>query len=342
MKKQNKIITLTLLSVLALTSCGGGSAEPTEATWWNPTTWDWSWTEYLNPMTWFDKNTEEPADSEEETTSEEAPTTELGRLTLSAFGISNKKTITVTTSPVDAYVDLEWAVNKPQVVITETGQKTADVYVTTYFGGYATITVTDQITGLTATGKVYSVGDFEWGIPGGDYDTNYIDATDSTVVITNTNSINPASSTKKINVTSAQITSGRDAVSADYPEYSPIINWNDMQETVYVHILFKGSYAPMIYNMANSTMYGGNNTTLHENYEPAPSSTRHGNIVSIPVTLVEGENLLFIQARQHANPISGQGSLTAPNVGNHNLTAFKLYRINPVASMSFNDTTFTE
>ena len=338
--KKNKIITLTLLSVLSLTACGS-SGQTTTVTWWNPTTWDWSWVEKLNPVTWFPS---QDTTLEEETSSTSQIDVSQGRnpivfdVTLNAFGIGNKKTVTITTVPTDAYVDLTWTVDKTQVVITETGQKTADIYVTDYYAGFATVTVTDSITSLSATGKVYSVGKFAWGTPGVEYETNYLDATSSSVAITSTNSLNPTASTKKIGITSAQITSGEQAVSAGYPENGPVINWNDMMGTVYVHLKFHGSYAPMIYNVTSSTMFGGNNTTLYAHN----TLNGGGNIVSIPVNLVEGQNVLVICTRIHTTAIASQTANTQLGAGNNDTSSFRLYRINPVTGMSFGDNTFFE
>jgi hypothetical protein len=259
-------------------------------------------------------------------------------VTLNAFGIANKKTVTITTVPTDAYVDLTWTVDKTEVIITKTGQKTADIYVTDYYAGFATVTVNDKITNLSATGKIYSVGKFAWGVPGVMYSENYLDERSAYAAITSTNSINPSASTKKIEITHTQMTDGKSAVDAGYNESGPIINWNDMMQTVYVHLKFKGSYAPMIYNQTSSTMFGGNNTTLY-----AKTITNgEGNIVSIPVTLVEGENILVVCTRTHTTPIASQGNITTVGVNNNTLASFRLYRINPVTGMSLGDNTFFE
>lgn len=341
MKNNKKLLTLSILSVLLLTSCGtsGGSSS---VVWWNPTTWDFSWVEKLNPVTWFDN---QDTTLEEEVTSEDSQVENtqgkqpiIFDIALNAFGIANKKTVTITTVPTDAYVDLTWSVDKTQVVVTKTGQKTADIYVTDYYAGYATVTVTDAITSLSATGKVYSVGQFAWGTPGTEYDTNYLDASSSTVAITSTNSLNPTASPKKIGLTNTEITNAKAATDAGYPENGPIIAWNDMMATVYVHIKFNGSYAPMIYNMTNSTMYGGNNTTLNAHNV----LNGGGNIVSIPVTLVEGQNVLVMCIRNHTTAVTSQTALTQMGVGNSNFMAFRLYRINPVTGMSLGDNTFFE
>lgn len=341
MKKNKKLLTLALLSVLSLSSCGtnGGSSS---VVWWNPTTWDFGWVEYLNPATWFhsqDTTLEEEVtsdDSQVENTQGKQPI--IFDIALNAFGIANKKTVTITTVPTDAYVDLTWTVDKTQVVVTKTGQKTADIYVTDYYAGFATVTVTDAITSLSATGKVYSVGQFAWGTPGTEYDTNYLDASSSKVAITSTNSLNPTASPKKIGLTNAEITNAKSASDAGYPENGPIINWNDMMTTVYVHIKFNGSYAPMIYNATSSTMFGGDNTTLYAHN----LLNGGGNIVSIPVTLVEGENVLVMCTRNYNVAIASQTALTQMGVGNGTFLAFKIYRINPVTGMSIGDNTFFE
>lgn len=341
MKNNKKLLTLSILSVLLLTSCGtsGGSSS---VVWWNPTTWDFSWVEKLNPVTWFDN---QDTTLEEEVTSDDSQVENtqgkqpiIFDIALNAFGIANKKTVTITTVPTDAYVDLTWSVDKTQVVVTKTGQKTADIYVTDYYAGFATVTVTDAITSLSATGKVYSVGKFDWGTPGTEYDTNYLDASSSTVAITSTNSLNPTASPKKIGLTNTEITNAKAATDAGYPENGPIIGWNDMMATVYVHIKFNGSYAPMIYNATSSTMFGGNNTTLYAHN----LLNGGGNIVSIPVTLVEGQNILVMCIRNHTTAVTSQTALTQMGVGNSNFMAFRLYRINPVTGMSLGDNTFFE
>ncbi len=84
--------------------------------------------------------------------------TRLGIIKLNAFGPENKKTLTATIEPAWVSYDLEWESSLPEVIVSKQGTNTAEVYATKYLPKsiYSTITVTDTISGLSATGKVYA------------------------------------------------------------------------------------------------------------------------------------------------------------------------------------------
>lgn len=84
--------------------------------------------------------------------------TRLGIIKLNAFGPENKKTLTATIEPAWVSYDLEWESSLPEVIVSKKGTNTAEVYATKYLPKsiYSTITVTDTVSGLSATGKVYA------------------------------------------------------------------------------------------------------------------------------------------------------------------------------------------
>lgn len=84
--------------------------------------------------------------------------TRLGITRLNAFGPANKKTLTAQIEPSFVSYDLTWSSDLAEVVVTKTGTRTAEVYATKYLPKsiYATIIVTDSVSGISATGKVYA------------------------------------------------------------------------------------------------------------------------------------------------------------------------------------------
>lgn len=166
--KKRKLLTLTLLSVLTLTACGDAGTNPdvkwyNPATWdWeqaNPATWDWSW---LNPSTWFTKDKDQDTTEDEDVT-ETVPNQNVGfgNIRLNAFGADNFVTMNLTLTPVDAdYGTITWTSNKSQIVVEKIGDGlSAKVYATNWLPGDkpATITVTESLSGLSATAKVYAL-----------------------------------------------------------------------------------------------------------------------------------------------------------------------------------------
>lgn len=155
--KKKRIILLTLLSTLALTGC----SKPTEWDWdkANPFKWDWSW---LNPSTWFSKDKDQDTTEDEDVT-ETVPNQNVGfgNIKLNAFGAENFVTMSLTLTPGDAdYGTINWTSNKTEVVVEKIGDGlSAKVYATNWLPGDkpATITVTESLSGLSATAKVYAL-----------------------------------------------------------------------------------------------------------------------------------------------------------------------------------------
>jgi len=163
--KKTKLVTLTLLSLLALTSCGATENNGEGATWWNPTTWNWTW---ANPTTWFDRDSapllseEVPLDSEETSVEPETQGKQnIFDYKLNALGIENKVTISLNITPTNADIGvITWTSDNTNIVVTKVGNgRTAEVYATKWLPAnvYATITVSESLSGLTATGKVYAL-----------------------------------------------------------------------------------------------------------------------------------------------------------------------------------------
>lgn len=88
----------------------------------------------------------------------------LGVITINALGPINKKTLAITIEPAFAPIGtITWSSNMSQIVVTKIGDgRTAEVYATTFLPktSYATITVFESLSGLSATGKVYA-----WQMP---------------------------------------------------------------------------------------------------------------------------------------------------------------------------------
>lgn len=313
--KNKKTIILGLLSVLALTSCGN-TGDNTNQNWWNPTTWDWSWT---NPTNWFKDGDEQPSEQVTEEP-EVIPDANLGMFRFNAYGINGKKTLSVNVNPVDAYVDLTWTSNKTEVVVTKTGDKTADVYVTDYFADYGTISVTDAVSGITATGKVYSYAKTTFASSM----TSLAHGTNATIVVSDTENHATTSGVQKVSQSKTFLENGSTQI---YGEWEPAdIGWNRQMSVVYMHIAYEGSYSPVVYNVTNDTQY-------HKITDVATNSGIKR--VTIAVTLNPGTNLILIQPRTTASlPVKGE-----PEMIEH-IGAFTIANIQSVTSMSIGDTTF--
>ncbi len=112
-----------------------------------------------DPIIEFAVSSEEVEQEVEETP--ETPIKEpFGVTRFNALGPTNKKTLTVTIEPANAPIGtITWLSDKSQIVVTAIGDgRQAEVYATTFLAksDYATITVTESLSGLSATGKVYA------------------------------------------------------------------------------------------------------------------------------------------------------------------------------------------
>lgn len=73
------------------------------------------------------------------------------------FGETGKKVVNLVITPVNATItNITWEVDKDCVVINKLTNTSAEVYVTDYMADFATITVTEELSGKVATGRVYA------------------------------------------------------------------------------------------------------------------------------------------------------------------------------------------
>lgn len=163
MKRNKRLLTIGILAVLTtttLTGCAGGK--------WNPGNWDWSWTKYLNPLNWEifkgqtdDQVSEDVEVSENTETSPDGLVKKIDFEVNKAFGEAGKKIITLILTPANADIgEINWTSNNAKVIVTKIGDgKTAEVYSTAHLAksAYATITATESLSGVSASGKVYSL-----------------------------------------------------------------------------------------------------------------------------------------------------------------------------------------
>lgn len=256
--------------------------------------------------------TSEDTDSEnpsEATPEGQIPVRKIGFEVSNAFGETGKKTVTLNIQPANADVGLvTWSVDNLSVKITPSEDgKSAEVYVTSYFADYATLSVHESYSNITATAKVYSYGAYD--IPtiwGNDYTGNLFDANGKTgLLVTSANSMDPATPQKKhlfdreyLKNKSAQLSyygttgllGGERALMGN--------DWVSHVEKVWLHITFVGSYAPIVYNQTTGVIYNGNNFTTYNSDMHIGSDI--GNILTIEMTLADGDNMLLIAGRNHS------------------------------------------
>lgn len=237
MKKNRKIMPLMLVALFGIATLSGCAGQGnSDAKWYNPATWDWTW---ANPVNWFkDKDADEgerqdseDPDGSETSGSELEPEGRyaLGVHKFEAFGAQNKKTLTLTITPSDATVtNITWSSDKTEIVVTKLTNTTAEVYATKGLPAdqYATITATEAFSGVSGTGKVYAIAPTEV-VDGAAPPHNY-----ALWVGENPNSTTMG---KKISDASGQNHFGRITVSYEQ-QYQP----------VKLSISYKGSQAPFI------------------------------------------------------------------------------------------------
>lgn len=165
-----------------------------------------------------------------------------------AFGETGKQVLTVSVTPSNADINLSYSVDKEQVIVEKTGAKTANVHVTTFFAGHATITVTDTVSGITGTGRVFSYGKSVL-----EPKNNLAHAQNGVVVISN--NANPATTTGVTKVAQTQ-TFMENSLTSIYGEWgAPDSGYVAPSSTVYLHIGYNGSYAPVVFNATNNQLY---------------------------------------------------------------------------------------
>lgn len=358
---KKKLLTISLLAILTTTTLTGCKKTDFK--------WDWNW---LNPITWF--NNDKP---EEVTTEEEPSVTPDGKVLAKkiafevskAFGETGKKTITLNIQPAGADIGLiTWNKDNPHVKLTPAADgKSAEVYVTNYFADYATISVHESFSNITATGKVYSYGAYDIPIfHGTSYTTNLFDATGKTgVYITSTNSLNPGTSQDKHIFDREKLsafTTLRDYYGTQElmtQERSKMgYDWVKPLSKVFLHITYVGSYEPVIFNQTTGVVYNGSSFSTKN---PLISSNGDlGNILSLEITLAAGDNMILIAGRNHTitptaitaadfnahggfNNASGIKLVGAKTL-NYPSSAIPLVLTNAVApqSITLPDVTFTE
>lgn len=309
MKKIKKTLPLVLTALFGIATLSGCSSQGSNATWYNPLTWDWSW---ANPVTWFQKDTdidEEPAEDE----NNPAPQAKhMGIEIKAAFGQTGKKVLTVTISPANADVDLSFAANKAEIVVTKTADKTADVYVTNYFAGYGEITVSDAVSGIQATGKVYSYG--------------------KTILVTKTSlahgkngafvvsdNATPGTTTGVVAI-EKDLTFATQSATAfnEFGAYNPI-GWVQPKSTIYIHVAYNGSFAPGVVNMSDANK-------IYTKVDDVAADPGQKTAV-ITVQLIDGLNNIHIRGA------SGNGEV---------LAAFFVQKAQAVQNITVPDITFNE
>lgn len=322
-------------------------------------------------------DTEEPPVSEDVTVEDETeePSVEpegkalarkIGFEVSKAFGETGKKTITLNIQPAGADIgDITWTVNNSFVKITpSTDSKSAEVYVTNYFADYATISVHESYSDITATGKVYSYGTYD--IPtawGSNYTTNIFDAAGKTgVYVTSTNSLHPTTSQSKHLFDREKLNTF--TTLRDYYGTEELMNqerfrmgydWVQPLSKVWLHITYVGSYEPVIFNQTTGVIYNGSNFSTKN--PTMQGSSNIGDILSIEITLVAGDNMILIAGRNHTiaptaitsadfNAYGGLvgSKLVGAKTFNYSGSAIPLVLTNAVApqSITLPDVTFTE
>ncbi|MFA5575618.1 MAG: hypothetical protein WC994_11310, partial [Brumimicrobium sp.] len=283
-----------------------------------------------------------------------------------AFGETGKKTITLNIQPAGADIGvITWNKDNPHVKLTPSADGlSAEVYVTNYFADYATITVHESYSDITATGKVYSYGAYD--IPtmwGSNYTTNIFDAAGKTgVYITSTNSLLPSTTQSKHLFDREKLNSFTSF--RDYYGTEELMNqerakmgydWVEPLQKVWLHITYVGSYEPVIFNQTTGVIYNGSSFSTKN---PAmEGSSDIGNILSVELTLTSGDNMILIAGRNHSltptaitsADFGATGNLVGSKlVGaktfNYSDSAIPLVLTNAVApqSITLPDVTFTE
>lgn len=266
-----------------------------------------------------------------------------------AYGLEGVKTIQLVLTPSNADVGtITWNVDTDKVRVTPSiDGKSADIYVTTYFAPYATLTVTESFSELTATGKVYSFGEtkLQHG-PGGSGNlyNAYGGGYESKILLTEREDIPYPADQSHYAVSSEEFNAGLNVLSPNgwkYLDMLPAVDWFLPLESLWLHVGFVGSYSPLVrvdagniysdnpdfYNLDDLTVYGRLNLD-NPAYE----------LLSLNIPLYEGINTITIFARSHI----GEQSVLDSTDGRTALAIFKVIRGIKPEGMSIPDTTFYE
>ncbi len=262
-----------------------------------------------------------------------------------AFEEAGKQVLTVVPVPANADIDMSFSVDKNAVVVTKTGLNKADVYVTDYFAGYATITATDAVSGLSATGKVYSYGKVDFGVWSDNYNGDMFDNKGTKLLITENNDYTLPTDQKWASTTTSELALGESSFRTGYPDSAPLL-WVETNASIYIHMLYVGSYSPMIavtQNEVDYTFYNTNDLVAKDHVYRG--GLGEGNVLSIKVDLEPGLNYIAVHSRKHTSPggdKSGATSYASFSSNTELMTGFRVFRGEEAQSVSFPDMTFYE
>lgn len=353
---KKKLLTISLLAILTTTTLTGCKKTDFK--------WDWNW---FNNDKLEEVTTEEETEEPSLTPDGKVLAKKIGFEVSKAFGETGKKTITLNIEPAGADIGvITWNKDNPSVKLTPSVDGlSAEVYVTNYFADYATISVHESFSDITATGKVYSYGAYDIPISYGiNYTTNLFDAAGKTgVYITSTNSLNPGTSQDK-HLFDRERLNGFTTLN-DYYGTQELMNqerslmgydWVKPLSKVWLHITYVGSYEPVIFNQTTGVVYNGSSFSTKN--PRMLSNDDIGNILSIEITLAAGDNMILIAGRKHTisptaitsadfsatGGIAGSNKLVGAKTFNYSASAIPLVLTNAVAptSMSIGDVTFYE
>lgn len=234
-----------------------------------------------------------------------------------AHGEAGKKIVNLTVTPANATITyINWEVDKDCVVINKLTNTSAEVYVTDYMSDYATITVTEQLSGTVGTGKVYSYAKTQMSYTAGPA------------------GVNMAVEINEISSPYTRLAYWEDTEVQDYSTpVSPKLIQNQ-NNAVKVTIYYKGSYAPDVYHIKSypTKTYVSQNTTKTAGYGNSQT-------LQFTINLDVGITRFFIAQ----TTIDGAPDSWYPPVSgadNGVIGNFSIERAQQVQGMAFDDITF--
>lgn len=250
-----------------------------------------------------------------------------------AFGEEGKKTVSLTLSPGDAHVDLEWSINKgtDYVVLTPApDKKSAEIFVKRYFAPAAVLTVVDNFSGMTATANVTSLGNFAFQT-GTQHTADFTSNTSAVLLVDDLNGSKDYKTISEIDLENSTI-AGRDnnlGIGKGYDLHP--VDLYTTETSVKLTIRMRGSYKPLVTINGVET---GKDLTLQDN--PAPiaggGSQFYATLATYTIALNAGENRIIIKDRK----------LTDPNVANSFQGFIKVVVGDAPSSLIIPDVTFYE
>lgn len=271
-----------------------------------------------------------------------------------AFGENGKQTLNLVFTPSNADTGvITWSVDRTDGVnITPINNgRSAEISIINdrYFATYATISVHEEFSDITATGKVYSYAKTAFGSYGGSWDDSRFDNKGSVLIISEDNSTELPTSNHWAHMTNAEIATGKIQEEAGWAHTAaPKLDWIMPNDHLYLHMIYKGSYSPLIFverDDPHAVTFYNLDDLVPKEHTGGAAGMEKGREFSIKLDLYEGTNLIGIVARDHTVIPTDLTGVTSVNDLEENrtvMTAFRVVRALGTSGITVPDLTFYE